>query len=213
MSRPPTPGLDGQKKQLSASEQDPAQRTAWWQEIVKIDPRRLVFVDETGNNITLTPRHGRAPRGQRCVGQVPRNWGQNTTLMAAMTLGGIQTAAVIEGAMDRPVFERFVEQFLVPALRPGHLVVWDNLSVHKSARARQLIEAAGCQVVFLPPYSPDFNPIELAFSKLKTAVRRAKQRTVPGLWNAIGSGLNQITAQDAHGWFQHCGYQLNQQPI
>lgn len=137
----------------------------------------------------------------------------NTTLMAAMTLGGVQTAAVIEGAMDRPVFEGFVEQFLVPTLRPGQVVVWDNLSVHKSARARQLIESAGCQVVFLPPYSPDFNPIELAFSKLKTTVRRANQRTVPGLWEAIGTGLNQITAHDARGWFHHCGYPLNQQPL
>ena len=180
---------------------------------MEIDPGQLVFVDETGNNITLTPRYGRAPRGQRCVGQVPRNWGKNTTLMAALTLGGIQTAAVIEGAMDRLVFDCFVEQFLVPSLRPGQVVVWDNLSVHKSARARKLIEAAACRVLFLPPYSPDFNPIELAFSKLKTAVRRAKQRTVPGLWEAIGSGLNQITARDARGWFHHCGYHLNQQPL
>jgi len=210
VSGPPTIGLDGQKKQLNASEQDPERRDAWWQEMLVIDPRRLVFVDETGNNISGTPRYGRAPRGQRCVGQVPRNWGKNTTVMAAMTCAGIQTAAVIEGAMDRPVFERFVEQFLVPTLRPGQLVVWDNLSVHKSVRARELIEAAGCLVVFLPPYSPDFNPIEMAFSKLKTAVRRAKQRTVPGLWEAIGSGLNLITAGDARGWFQHCGYQLNQ---
>lgn len=161
----------------------------------------------------MTPRYGRAPRGQRCVGQVPRNWGKNTTLMAAMTLGGIQTAAVIEGAMDRPVFECFVTQFLVPTLHPGQVVVWDNLSVHQSARATAVIEAAGCQVVFLPPYSPDFNPIELAFSKLKTALRRAQQRTVPGLWDAIGNGLNQITARDAQGWFQHCGYQLRQQSL
>lgn len=181
--------------------------------MVAIDPQRLVFVDETGSNITLTPRYGRAPRGRRCIGQVPRNWGKNTTLMAAMTLNGIQTAAVIEGAMDRAVFEQFVAQFLVPNLRPGQVVVWDNLSVHKSVAAEQLIVAAGCQVLFLPPYSPDFNPIELAFSKLKTALRRAKQRTVPGLWEAIGGGLNQITAGDACGWFQYCGYRLNQQPL
>jgi transposase len=198
---------------LSASEQDSQRRDAWWQEMKEIDPRRLVFVDETGNNITLTPRYGRAPRGQRCIGQVPRNWGKNTTLMAALTLDGIQTAAVIEGPMDRPVFECFVEQFLVPRLAPGQVVVWDNLSVHKSANATALIEATGCQVVFLPPYSPDFNPIELAFSKLKTAVRRAKQRTVPGLWDAIGNGLNQITARDAQGWFQHCGYQPSQHSL
>lgn len=181
--------------------------------IREIDPQRLVFVDETGSNITLTPRYGRAPRGERCVGQVPRNWGLNTTLLAAMTLEGIQTSFVVEGATDRAVFDSFVERFLIPQLRPGQVVVWDNLSVHKSVRARALIAAANCQVVFLPPYSPDFNPIELAFSKLKTAVRRAKQRTVPGLWSAIGTGLNTISAQDARGWFQHCGYQLNQQPL
>jgi transposase len=174
---------------------------------------QLVFVDESGAKITLTPRYGRAPRGQRCVGRVPRNWGQNTTLMAAMTVTGIQTAAVIEGAMDRPVFERFVQQFLVPTLRPGQCVVWDNLSVHKSRRARELIEAAGCEVVFLPAYSPDFNPIEQAFSKLKAHLRRANQRTVPGLWEAIGKGLNQVSAQDARGWFHHCGYFTTGQPL
>lgn len=150
--------LDAQNAQrapeLRASEQDPQLRDAWWQEMVEIDPRRLVFVDETGKNITLTPRYGRAPRGQRCFGQVPRNWGKNTTLIAAMTLTGIQTAAVIEGAMDRPVFEQFVAQFLVPTLRPGQVVVWDNLSVHKSARAQQELAAAGCRVVFLPPGAP-----------------------------------------------------------
>jgi transposase len=172
-----------------------------------IAPQQLVFVDETGSNITLTPRYGRAPRGERCQGQVPRNWGLNTTLLAALTLEGILTAGVIEGATDRAVFEGFVAQFLVPRLRPGQVVVWDNLSVHKSRQAQALIEAAGCQVVFLPPYSPDFNPIELAFAKLKTALRQARQRTVPGLWAAIGAALDQISAHDAHGWFQHCGYQ------
>lgn len=178
-----------------------------------LDPGQLVFVDETGSNITLTPRYGRAPRGQRCRGQVPRNWGHNTTLLAAMSLAGIQTAFVIEGATDQAVFEGFVEHYLVPQLRPGQVVVWDNLSVHKSVRARALIEAAGCQVLFLPPYSPDYNPIELAFAKLKTALRRAGQRTVEGLWTAIGTGLDTITAQDARGWFQHCGYQLHQHPL
>lgn len=167
---------------------------------------QLVFVDESGANITLTPRYGRAPRGQRCTGQVPRNWGKNTTLMAAMTLEGMQTAAVIEGSMDRPVFDQFVAQFLIPILRPGQRVVWDNLSVHQSVDAFDLIKAADCEVVFLPPYSPDFNPIEQAFSKLKAHLRRANQRTVDGLWEAIGHGLDQITAKDARGWFQHCGY-------
>lgn len=130
-----------------------------------------------------------------------------------MTLAGIQTACVMEGATDRAVFEGFVERFLVPRLHPGQMVVWDNLSVHKSVRARELSEAAGCQVLFLPPYSPDFNPIELAFAKLKTALRRAGQRTVEGLWTAIGAGLDTITAQDARGWFLHCGYRLDHQSL
>lgn len=172
-------------------------------------------MDESGANITLTPRYGRALRGERCIGQVPPGalwaWGKNTTLMAAMTLEGIQTAAVIEGAMDRPVFDRFVEQFLIPILRPGQKIIWDNLSVHKSVDAEELIRAAECDVTFLPPYSPDFNPIEQAFSKLKAHLRRANQRTVDGVWEAIGNGLDQITATDARGWFQHCGYAVDGQ--
>lgn len=209
MPYPAAVGVDAEKKRLIASEQDPEARAAWWAEIEDVAAEQLVFVDESGANITLTPRYGRAPRGERCIGQVPRNWGKNTTLMAAMTLAGVQTAAVIEGAMDRPVFDQFVEQFLVPQLRPGQLVIWDNLSVHKSVDAEELIETAGCRVVPLPPYSPDFNPIEQLFSKLKAQLRRANQRTVEGLWDAIGEGLDLITAQDARGWFQHCGYFLD----
>jgi transposase len=196
---------------LIASEQDPEARAAWWTALAEVTAEQLVFVDESGANITLTPRYGRAPRGARCVGTVPRNWGKNTTLMAAMTLDGIQAAAVIEGAMDRPVFDQFVDQFLVPILRPGQTVIWDNLSVHQSVDAAALITAAKCKVVFLPAYSPDFNPIEQAFSKLKAQLRRANQRTVEGLWEAIGHGLDQISASDARGWFQHCGYQVDGQ--
>jgi transposase len=194
---------------LIASEQDPEARAAWWVELDDVAAEQLVFVDESGANITLTPRYGRAPRGARCIGQVPRNWGKNTTLMAAMTLAGVQTAVVIEGAMDRPVFDQFVAQFLVPQLRSGQIVIWDNLSVHKSVDAEGLIDAAGCRVVPLPPYSPDYNPIEQLFSKLKAHLRRANQRSVEGLWEAIGEGLDLITAQDARGWFQHCGYSLD----
>lgn len=171
-----------------------------------VAPDRLVFVDECGSNITLTPRYGRAPRGARCLGRVPRNWGQNSSLLAAMSATGITATLVVEGATDRIVFDLYVEQLLAPTLRPGQVVVWDNLSVHKSQRARELIEAQGCEVVFLPPYSPDFNPIEQAFSKLKGYLRRANQRTQDGLWDAIGAGLRQISATDAQGWYRHCGY-------
>jgi transposase len=174
-----------------------------------VAPDQLVFVDECGSNITLTPRYGRAPRGERCIGEVPRNWGQNSSLLAAMTPAGITAALVVEGATDRLVFDLYVEQLLAPTLRPGQLVVWDNLSVHKSAYAREVVEQCGCEVVFLPPYSPDFNPIEQAFSKLKGYLRRANERTQNGLWDAIGAGLKQISPADAQGWYRHCGYQLS----
>lgn len=156
----------------------------------------------------LTPPYGRAPRGERCVGVVPRNWGVRTTLLAAMTIDGITASFVIDGATDRLLFDTYIEQVLAPTLRQGQVVVWDNLSVHQRVRARERIEAAGCQVVFLPPYAPDYSPIEQAFSKLKTSLRRANQRTREGLWEAIGTGLGQITSQDARGWFGHCGYRL-----
>jgi transposase len=190
-----------------ASEQDPGQRTAWRESMAGIPAEQLVFVDESGATIMLTPPYGRAPRGERCLGRVPRNWGLRTTLLAAMTVAGISASFLIDGATDRQVFDTYVERVLVPTLRPGQVVVWDNLSAHKSVRARAAIEAAGCEVVFLPAYSPDFNPIEQAFSKLKAGLRRAGERTHAGLWEAIGSGLEQITSRDAHGWFSHAGYQ------
>jgi transposase len=172
---------------------------------------RLVFVDESGATIMLTPAYGRAPRGQRCLGRVPRNWGLRTTVLAAMTLDGITASFLIDGATDRHVLDTYVERVLVPTLRPGQVVVWDNLSAHKSVRARAAIEAAGCAVVFLPAYSPDFNPIEQAFSKLKIRLRQAGERTHAGLWEAIGAGLKQITSRDAQSWFSHCGYRATGQ--
>ncbi len=161
----------------------------------------------------MTPRYGRAPQGQRVVGTVPRNHGPNTTLIAAMSPAGITAAMTLEGAMDRAAFEVFVAHVLVPTLTPGQTVIWDNLSVHKSATAQQLIEAVGCQVVFLPPYSPDFAPIELAFSKLKTMLRRTQARTRPALNDAITTALSTITAANARAWFTHCGYHLRGQPL
>jgi transposase len=175
--------------------------------VTALPPEQLVFVDECGTTIRLTPLYARAPRGDRARDQAPRNHRQNTTLLAALTShAGISAAMLIEGAADRVVFDLFVEQILVPTLIPGQVVIWDNLSVHKSQRARERIEACGCAVLFLPAYSPDFNPIEQAFSKIKTAVRRAKQRERDGLWEAIGAALASVTTTDTHGWFQHCGY-------
>jgi transposase len=178
-----------------------------------LDPTTLVFVDESGTNLAMTPRSGRAPRGQRVVGTVPRNHGPNTTLVAAMSAAGITAAMTLEGAADRDAFEVFIDQVLVPTLRPGQTVVWDNLSVHKSAMAQRSIEACGCQVRFLPPYSPDFAPIELAFSKLKTVLRHAEARSRAALADAIAAGLRTITAADARRWFAHCGYAVPRQPF
>ena len=124
----------------------------------------------------MTPRYGRAPRGERVVGTAPRNHGPNTSLVAALTLDGITAAMTVEGAVDRPAFDAFVVQVLAPRLHPGQVVIWDNLSVHKSDMAQRVIAARGCQLLWLPPYSPDFSPIEQAFSKLKTSLRRAAER-------------------------------------
>lgn len=188
-------------------------RAAWWEAIQTSDPTRLVFVDESGTNLAMTPRYGRAPRGQRVVGTAPRNHGPNSTVIAALSPEGIPAAMTVEGAIDRLAFDAFVQQVLVPSLVPGQIVIWDNLSVHKSATAQTLIEAAGCQVCFLPPYSPDFAPIELAFSKLKTFLRRTQARSRTALDEAITTGLATITAADARAWFAHCGYRLDGQPL
>jgi len=170
-----------------------------------------VFVDECGSTIALTRLYARAPRGQRAYGAVPRNWGKNITLIAGLTLSGIQAPFILEGAIDTLAFETYVEQVLAPSLRPGQVVVLDNLSVHQGERVRQAIEARGCQVLFEPAYSPDLTPIEEAFSKLKTWLRRLGARTREALEEAIAQALQQITVQDAHGWFWHGGY-LSQKP-
>lgn len=161
----------------------------------------------------MTPRYGRAPRGQRVVGTAPRNHGPNTTVIAALSLTGIPAAMTVEGAVDRLAFDAFVQEILVPSLVPGQTVIWDNLSVHKSATAQALIEAAACQVCFLPPYSPDFAPVERAFSKLKTFLRRRQARTRDALDEAITAGLATITQTDVRGWFANCGYNFAGQPL
>lgn len=172
------------------------------------DPTALVFVDESGTHTALTPRYGRAPRGQRPIGSAPRNHGPNVTLLAALTPDGIGPALVVEGAADRLAFTAYLRQALVPRLRPGQTVVLDNLSVHKSEEIRTLIEEAGCQLRFLPAYSPDLPPIEPAFAKVKQALRRAEARTFHDLVAAIGPALDAVTEPDAHGFFAHCGYPL-----
>jgi transposase len=172
----------------------------------ELDASQLVFVDESGSNIALTPLYARAPRGQRATGSVPRTRGTNTTLLAALSLAGVGAAMIIAGATNTAVFEAYLEQVLLPSLAPGQIVVLDNLSVHKGARVRQLLEEHGCQLLFLPAYSPDFSPIEETFSKLKAFLRCAGARTREALQAALSQALETVTAQDAHGWFGHCGY-------
>ena len=166
----------------------------------------MVFVDECGSHIALTPTYARAPKGERAKGSVPRNRGKNTTLIASLSLEGMGAALILEGSTNGAAFEISVEQLLAPSLQVGQIVVMDNLRAHQGERVRQAIEAKGCQVLFLPGYSPDLTPIEETFSKLKNSLRRAGARTREALEEAICQALLTVTAQDARGWFSHCGY-------
>lgn len=210
-SRHQTVGLDAKKKSIGATERNEEERAVWRANASKLPTENLVFIDETGSNIALTPLYARAPKGERARGQVPRNRGKNTTLIAALSLSGMGAAMILEGSANTIAFEVYVEQVLVPSLQPGQIVVMDNLQAHKSARIKQAIEAKGCQLLFLPSYSPDLSPIEEAFSKLKTALRRTGARTREALEEALGQALLTITAQDAQGWFHYCGYTLPQE--
>lgn len=201
-------GLDAKKKSIGATERNEEERATWRENASKLPTENLVFIDECGSNIALTPLYARAPKGERARGSVPRNRGKNTTLIAALSLEGVGAAMILEGSANTTAFELYVEQILAPSLHAEQVVVMDNLQAHKSARVRLAIEAKGCQLLFLPGYSPDLSPIEEAFSKLKTALRRAGARTREALEEAISQALLTITAQDAQGWFQHCGYLL-----
>jgi transposase len=206
-------GPAAQKKRLVASERDEAERAAWRADAAALDPAALVFVDETSTHTALTRLRARAPRGTPAVGSAPRNRGPNVTLLAALTPAGIAAPLVVEGAADGAVFAASVRQALAPALRPGQVVVLDNLSVHKDAQARAAVAAAGCRLLFPPASSPDFNPIESAFAKLKTHPRRAAAREFEPLVDAIGEGLAAITPADARGFFAHCGFPLPDQVL
>jgi transposase len=171
-----------------------------------IDAKRLVFVDEMGTNTSLAPLYGWSRRGRRAYLKAPRNWGTNLTLLASITQAGIGPCLAVEGATTREVFEAYLEHVLAPSLRPGQVVVMDNLSAHKGGRVKELIESRGCELLYLPPYSPDLNPIEQAFSKVKGLLRRVEARTRVLLIEAIGQALSAITARDTRGFFDHCGY-------
>jgi transposase len=191
---------------MGASERVDAARRLWHHVVCAIDARRLVFIDESGANITLARRYGRAPKGERCYGRAPRNYGRNLTLIAALTLSGLDAPMLLDGAVDAVAFDRYVEHVLVPSLRPGQLVILDNLAVHKRRAVRRAIAAARCSVLFLPSYSPDFNPIEQAFSKIKAYLRRVGARTQEALERAIATAIDLITPADARAYFLDAGY-------
>lgn len=171
-----------------------------------------MFVDESGFHTSMARLRARAPKGERAYGKVPRKRGRNQTLIASITLEGAMCESVsIEGATDAELFETYVEEFLAPTLEAGQVVVLDGLGAHRTARVRELIEARGTDLVFLPPYSPDMNPIEEAFSKIKQLVRKAGARTRGALDEAVGKALSAVTAEDAAGWFAHCGYRARDQ--
>ena len=198
--------LDAQKKSLSASERDEAAREAWRERTRGIDPRRFVFIDETGSHLGLTRLYARAPRGERAVGRAPRNRGRARTTITALTLDGLGPGLLVEGGISTAGVEASVEHLLAPTLRPGDIVVLDNLRQHRSDRTRELIEAREAERWFLPAYSPDLNPIEEAFSKVKALLRTAAARTHEALAEAIWAALRAISPADADGYFTHCGY-------
>jgi transposase len=173
-----------------------------------IDPARLLFVDETSTPLALTPVRARAPRGQRAVGHVPHGTRPHLTWLATLTTQGSGASLIVQGTVDGQVFALFVERILVPSLRPGQIVVLDNLSVHKSATARKHIAAAGGHLVFLPTYSPDLNPSEHAFAKIKQALRRRGARSWEAIVAAIGHALRTVTPTDARAFFAAAGFPL-----
>jgi transposase len=200
-----------QKKSKIAQERDEERRGLWRWLVTRFDVRRLVFVDESGMHTSMDRLRSRAPRGLRAYGKVPKNRGKNTTLIASMSLCGMGEAMCIEGATDSEAFEVYVEHFLAPSLSEGQVVVLDKLGAHRPKRIRELIEDRGAELVFVPSYSPDLNPIEEAFSKIKNILRKLGARTHEALLEAMEEALFEVTAADAAGWFDHCGYEVEVQ--
>lgn len=183
-----------------------AARARWCGAQPELDPARLIFVDETGASTKMARLYGRAPRGQRCVAAVPHGHWKTTTFVGGLRLSGMTAPMIIDGPMNGPAFLAWVEQVLTPTLSPGDIVVMDNLPAHKSAAVREAIERCGAQLQYLPPYSPDLNPIEMAYSKLKALLKKAAARTMEALWTAIAQAIQQITSHDCRGFFIAAGY-------
>ena len=184
-----------------------ARRDAWFELQPDLDPARLIFIDETGATTKMARLRGRSPRGERCRAAVPHGHWKTTTLVAGLRLDGLSAPMLIDGAMNGAAFAAWVERLLVPALAPGDIVVLDNLPAHKVTPAREAIEKAGATLLFLPPYSPDFNPIEQAFAKLKALLRKAAARTIAALEHAIVQALEAVTPAECANYFTNSGYE------
>lgn len=210
MHRSQAASPDHQKKVLVASEQErpdvAEKRAALKREQAHLDPDRLVFLDETWVKSNMTRPRGRAPKGQRLFGHVPHGHWKTTTFLAALRTTGITAPLTVDGAINGDTFLSWVKSHLVRTLKPGDIVVMDNLRVHKVAGVREAIAAAGARVLYLPPYSPDLNPIELVFSKLKWLLKSAACRTLDSLWQACGDKLDAFTEEECRNYFKHCGY-------
>ena len=202
--------LTYKKKTLRASEQQrpdvAAAREAWSETQKSLDPRRLVFIDETWASTNMAPRYGRCEKGKRLIAHVPFGHWKTTTLIAALRHDGLTAPCVFDGPVNGEKFRAYVEQILVPTLEPGDLVLMDNLNSHKVAGVSQAIEAAGAERRFLPPYSPDMDPIEQVFAKVKNTLRKMAQRTVDALWNAVGIAIDEVSPTECINYFQNAGY-------
>lgn len=174
----------------------------------KIAHRRLKFIDESGVTTVLTRVFGRAAPGERVAEAVPKNYGQSISVISLIGIGGVETTMLVDGAVDTLVFDAFGEVFVRPCLKAGDVLVLDNLGAHRASRIERIAVECGASVIWLPPYSPDFSPIEQMWSKLKTYLRKVKARTGEEVDRAIAEGLKLITADDCRGWFKHCGYQV-----
>jgi transposase len=203
-------GADVKKKVLIAAEReraDVAQRRVEWRENQgKLDPEHLVFIDETWAKTNMTRTRGRSFRGTRLVARVPHGHWKTTTFLAALRSSGLTAPLVVDGAVNGAIFSAYVKQQLAPTLRPGDIVIMDNLSAHKVSGVRAAIEARGATVAYLPPYSPDLNPIETVFSKFKTLLRSAAKRTVDALWHTCGKLLDEFPEPECRNHIRHCGY-------
>src|ERR1700710_1869650 len=198
------------KKSVRAAEQDrpdvATARTAWVDNQPRLDPDQLVFIDETGTSTKMARLRGRAPRGERLVGKIPHGHWKATTFVAGLRSSALTAPCVIDGPMNGAAFLAYVEQILAPGLKQGDIVVLDNLSAHKVPGVRDAIEATGARLLYLPPYSPDFNPIEQLFAKLKALLRKAAERSVESLWNRIACLLDAFRSDECANYFRNSGY-------